>query len=241
MMSAASAHCRRDIISSFRKRASSALPLIPFRPLLSVIMNNQDHRKIFVVDSAVGFTGRINLADEYINEVKRFGYWKDTGVRIEGEGGLESDQHVLSMWNYIVHSTEDYSRFMPAQHQKAPFENDGFVQPYGDSPLDHENVGENIYLNITNRAKNYVYIFTPYLIIDHEMLTALCNAAKDGCGRADCDTGDSGQEDDFPAHAVLLCTAHTKRGKIYQYTPGFIHAKCFVCDDEIRNGGQRES
>lgn len=69
---------------------------------------------------------------------------------------------------------------MPAQHQKAPFENDGFVQPYGDSPLDHENVGENIYLNIINRAKNYVYIFTPYLIIDHEMLTALCNAAKDG-------------------------------------------------------------
>ena len=67
---------------------------------------------------------------------------------------------------------------MPAQHQKAPFENDGFVQPYGDSPLDHENVGENIYLNIINRAKNYVYIFTPYLIIDHEMLTALCNAAN---------------------------------------------------------------
>lgn len=143
-------------------------------------MNNRDHRKIFVVDGAVGFTGGINLADEYINEVKRFGYWKDTGVRIEGEAVWSLTSMFLSMWNYIVHSTEDYSRFMPAQHQKAPFENDGFVQPYGDSPLDHENVGENIYLNIINRAKNYVYIFTPYLIIDHEMLTALCNAAKDG-------------------------------------------------------------
>ena len=94
------------------------------------------------------------------------------GVRIEGEAVWSLTSMFLSMWNYIVHSTEDYSRFMPAQHQKAPFENDGFVQPYGDSPLDHENVGENIYLNIINRAKNYVYIFTPYLIIDHGMLTA---------------------------------------------------------------------
>jgi phosphatidylserine/phosphatidylglycerophosphate/cardiolipin synthase-like enzyme len=129
-----------------QKKGIKCAAFNPFRPLLSVIMNNRDHRKIFVVDGAVGFTGGINLADEYINEVKRFGYWKDTGVRIEGEAVWSLTSMFLSMWNYIVHSTEDYSRFMPAQHQKAPFENDGFVQPYGDSPLDHENVGENIYL-----------------------------------------------------------------------------------------------
>ena len=101
-----------------QKKGIKCAAFNPFRPLLSVIMNNRDHRKIFVVDGAVGFTGGINLADEYINEVKRFGYWKDTGVRIEGEAVWSLTSMFLSMWNYIVHSTEDYSRFMPAQHQK---------------------------------------------------------------------------------------------------------------------------
>lgn len=200
-------------------------------------MNNRDHRKIFVVDGAVGFTGGINLADEYINEVKRFGYWKDTGVRIEGEAVWSLTSMFLSMWNYIVHSTEDYSRFMPAQHQKAPFENDGFVQPYGDSPLDHENVGENIYLNIINRAKNYVYIFTPYLIIDHEMLTALCNAAKDGVDVRIVTPGIPDKKMIFLLTQSYYAPLIQSGVKIYQYTPGFIHAKCFVCDDEIATVG----
>ena len=86
----------------------------------------------------------------------------------------------LEMWNYINHSSEDYKQFMPQVYQKEPFEGDGFVQPYGDTPLDHETVGENIYLNIINHAERYVYIFTPYLIIDNEMLVSLCNAAKRG-------------------------------------------------------------
>ncbi len=106
-----------------------------------------------MVDGAVGFTGGINLADEYINEVKRFGYWKDTGVRIEGEA-------VWSLTSMFCPCgiTSSIPRKITAglcRHsiRKAPFENDGFVQPYGDSPLDHENVGENIYLNIINRAR----------------------------------------------------------------------------------------
>ena len=200
-------------------------------------MNNRDHRKIFVVDGAVGFTGGLNLADAYIKEVKRFGYWKDTGVRIEGEAVWSLTSMFLSMWNYIVHSTEDYSRFMPAQHQKAPFENDGFVQPYGDSPLDHENVGENIYLNIINRAKNYVYIFTPYLIIDHEMLTALCNAAKDGVDVRIVTPGIPDKKMIFLLTQSYYAPLIQSGVKIYQYTPGFIHAKCFVCDDEIATVG----
>ena len=209
----------------------------PIVPILSTSQNNRDHRKIFVVDGAVGFTGGINLADEYINEVKRFGYWKDTGVRIEGEAVWSLTSMFLSMWNYIVHSTEDYSRFMPAQHQKAPFENDGFVQPYGDSPLDHENVGENIYLNIINRAKNYVYIFTPYLIIDHEMLTALCNAAKDGVDVRIVTPGIPDKKMIFLLTQSYYAPLIQSGVKIYQYTPGFIHAKCFVCDDEIATVG----
>ena len=214
-----------------QKKGIKCAAFNPFRPLLSVIMNNRDHRKIFVVDGTVGFTGGINLADEYINEVKRFGYWKDTGVRIEGEAVWSLTSMFLSMWNYIVHSTEDYSRFMPAQHQKAPFANDGFVQPYGDSPLDHENVGENIYLNIINRARDYVYIFTPYLIIGSEMATALVNAAK--CG-VDVRIVVPGVPDKKLVYLLTQANiAHLIKGgvKIYKYEPGFIHSKCFVVDD----------
>lgn len=209
----------------------------PFRPIISVVMNNRDHRKIFVVDGKIAFTGGINLADEYINRIDRFGYWKDTGVRIEGEAVWSMTVMFLEMWNYIMRSTEDYKQFMPSVHQTEPFENDGFVQPYGDSPLDHENVGENIYLNIISKAKNYVYIFTPYLILDHEMIIALCNAAKSGIDVRIVTPGIPDKK------MVYLMTQSYYRPllecgvRVYQYTPGFLHAKCFVCDDKIATVG----
>ncbi|MCI8391412.1 MAG: cardiolipin synthase [Roseburia sp.] len=209
----------------------------PFRPIISVVMNNRDHRKILVVDGRVGYTGGINLADEYINRIERFGYWKDTGIRIEGEGVWSLTNMFLSMWDYITHMTEDCRKFMPSVYQKEPFVNDGYVQPYGDSPLDQENVGENIYLNIIARAKRYVYIFTPYLIIDNEMLVTLCNAAKSGVDVRIVTPGIPDKK------MVYLLTqsyyAPLLKGgvRIYQYTPGFLHAKSFVCDDEIATVG----
>ena len=215
-----------------QKKGIKCAAFNPFRPLLSVIMNNRDHRKIFVVDGAVGFTGGINLADEYINEVKRFGYWKDTGVRIEGEAVWSLTSMFLSMWNYIVHSTEDYSRFMPAQHQKAPFENDGFVQPYGDSPLDHENVGELVYMDMINNAKDYIYISTPYLIPDNEMLTALGYAAKSGV-----DVRIITPEIPDKWYVSVITRSfyrdlETLGVKVYEYKGGFNHAKMFLSDDK---------
>lgn len=208
----------------------------PFRPFLSIIMNNRDHRKIFVVDGKIGYTGGINLADEYINEKERFGYWKDTGIRLEGEGVWSLTTMFLEMWNYINHSSEDYKKYMPKKGA-SQFKDDGFVQPYGDSPLDHEYVGENVYLNIINRAKKYVYIFTPYLITDNEMLTCLSNAAKSGVDVRIVTPG-------IPDKKLVYLLTQSyyepliKNGvKIYQYTPGFIHAKCFVCDDEIATVG----
>lgn len=209
----------------------------PFRPIISVVMNNRDHRKILVVDGRVGYTGGINLADEYINRIERFGYWKDTGIRIEGEGVWSLTNMFLSMWDYITHMTEDCRKFMPSVYQKEPFVNDGYVQPYGDSPLDQENVGENIYLNIIARAKRYVYIFTPYLIIGNEMLVTLCNAAKSGVDVRIVTPGIPDKK------MVYLLTqsyyAPLLKGgvRIYQYTPGFLHAKSFVCDDEIATVG----
>lgn len=220
-----------------KKKGINCVAFNPFLPIISVVMNNRDHRKIMVVDGYVGFTGGINLADEYINQKERFGYWKDTGIRIEGEGVWSLTTMFLSMWNYISRSSEDYEAFKPSVYQKRPFVDDGFVQPYGDSPLDHENVGENVYLNMINKAKEYVYIFTPYLIIDHETMVTLCNAAKNGVDVRIVTPGIPDKKMVYLLTQSYYEPLIEAGVKIYQYTPGFIHAKCFVCDDELATVG----
>lgn len=209
----------------------------PFKPVMSVIMNNRDHRKIVVVDGKVGYTGGINLADEYINKVERFGYWKDTGVRLEGEAVWSLTAMFLQMWTYIVGPSKDFTKYMPSVYQTKPFVSDGYVQPYGDSPLDHENVAENIYMNIINNANDYVYIFTPYLILDHEMMTALCNAAKRGVDIRIVTPGIPDKKMVYLITQSYYPPLLEAGVKIYQYRPGFIHAKSFVCDDKIATVG----
>lgn len=209
----------------------------PFRPIMSIILNHRDHRKILVVDGQVGFTGGINIADEYINEIQRFGYWKDTGVEVKGEAVWSLTTMFLEMWNYINCSSEDYYRFLPEIYNKQNNAEDGYVQPYGDTPLDREYVGENVYLNMINHAKKYVYIFTPYLIVDHEMTVALQNASK--CG-VDVRIVTPGIPD--KKLVFLLTQSYYEQliqsgVKIYEYTPGFLHGKCFVCDDKIATVG----
>lgn len=217
-------------------RGISCAVFHPFRPILSVIMNNRDHRKIMVVDGKIGYTGGINLADEYINKSERFGYWKDAAVRMEGECVKNLTIMFLGTWQYVKKEEEDFERYLP--YIPADFcAEAGYVQPYGDSPLERENVGENICLNMINRAKNYVYIFTPYLIIDQEMLTSLENAAKSGI---DVRIVTPGIPD---KRAVYLLTQAYYRPlleagvRIFQYTPGFLHAKCFVSDDVLATVG----
>ena len=151
-----------------------------FVPFLSVVMNNRDHRKILVIDGHTAYNGGINLADEYINEKVRFGHWKDTGVRIHGEAVYSFTLMFLEMWNAFRDPDLDYSLFRPRRWHADPFESDGYVVPYADTPLDNEELGENVYINILNQAKDYVYIATPYLLISDEMENALCLAAKRG-------------------------------------------------------------
>lgn len=206
-------------------------------PVLSAIVNNRDHRKITVIDGHTAFTGGINLADEYINKVERFGHWKDASIMIKGDGVWNFTMMFFQVWNLGENEEIDYMRYKPKFYHKDEFEGDGYVQPYADSPYDGENVGENIYLNILNKAENYVYINTPYLIIDNELLVALSLAAKSGI---DVRIVTPHIEDKWYVHMVTrayyaqLIMAGVK---IYEYTPGFMHSKTFVSDDKIATVG----
>ena len=207
----------------------------PFRPILNIIQNNRDHRKFCIIDGYVGFTGGVNLADEYINQKERFGHWKDTAVMLKGEAVWNMTAMFLHMWNVITNNREDHSleKYLPYVWHPEAFEGDGYIQPFCDSPLDNETVGENVYLNIINRAKRYVYICTPYLVIDNEMMTALCLAAKSGVDVRLMTPGIPDKKLVF-----LLTQSYYEQlleagVKIYEYQPGFLHAKSFVCDDEI--------
>lgn len=203
----------------------------PFRPILSVVQNNRDHRKIISIDGKVCFTGGINLADEYINAIKKFGHWKDSAIMVSGRAAWSFTLIFLQMWELCTGKEEDFSQFEPWQDESCTVPDDGFVQPYADSPLDNENVGEQVYLQIINNAKKYVYIATPYLIIDDSMITALTLAAKSG---VDVRIVTPHVWDKFLVHVTTrsyypeLIRAGVK---IYEYSKGFIHSKNFISDD----------
>lgn len=201
----------------------------PIHPFVSLAYNNRDHRKIVVIDGEAAFTGGINLADEYMNRKTVYGHWKDTAVEVTGEAVYGFTLMFLQMWN----STERERDFETWLKQSSVPVKDapGVVIPYSDSPLDHENVGEMVYLDILNRAQNYVYIMTPYLILDHEMITALTFAAKRGV-----DVRILLPHIPDKKYAFALAKSHYKElhhagVKLYEYTPGFVHAKVFVSDD----------
>jgi len=200
----------------------------PVRPILHTSLNNRDHRKITVIDGITAFTGGINLADEYINVISPFGHWKDAGILLNGDAAWSFTVLFLGMWDYLVGEDKPYSLY---QHSQDSVGGDGLVQPFADTPLDNESVGENVYLNMILKASDYLYITTPYLVIDNEMLTALTLAAK--CG-LDVRIMTPGRCDKWYVHAVTRSWYKTllKSGiRIFEYSPGFIHSKTFVADD----------
>ena len=203
-------------------------------PVFAVRMNNRDHRKILVVDGKVAFTGGINLADEYIAEKKRFGYWKDTGIRVTGNGVSSFVLMFFYLWNAFYFRKEDIRKYLlPYTPTENTAENTCLrILPYDDSPLDRISVGESVYSDMINRAARYVYVFTPYLILDDFMRSALCQAAMRG---VDVRIVTPGIPDKKMTYRLTRANYQTliKAGvKIYEYTPGFIHAKSMVCDDE---------
>lgn len=192
-----------------------------------LMFNHRDHRKIAVIDSVIGYSGGMNLADEYINCKERFGVWKDTGFRIEGRAVQSLTVTFIQAWELGGGEKMNCTGYLPTYAK----ETDGIVQPYSDTPLDGLNVCESIYLSVINNAKKYVYIATPYLILDNEMLTALCISARSG---VDVRIIVPGIPDKWYVYYVTQSYYKSLLDagvKIYEYSPGFLHAKMYVTDD----------
>lgn len=205
----------------------------PFIPILSMALNHRDHRKICVIDGYIGYSGGLNIADEYINAKMRFGHWKDTGIRLEGDAVWNLTTMFLTTWNAYKHQDDDYTIYQPKQR----CESDGYVIPYGDSPLDDEPTGENIYLNMIQQAKEEILIMTPYFIIDDTMTKALMLASKKGVKVKIITPGIPDKKNVYKVTRSYYYTLIQEGIEIYEYTPGFLHAKMVLCDNQIATVG----
>jgi cardiolipin synthase len=250
--------CFMSLPSDYRQYLKSlgikCIVFNPFKPIWSSHQNNRDHRKIVSIDGKAAFTGGMNLADEYINVYEKYGHWKDAGVMLEGEAAWSLTLIFLHMWDLelknqgkgksessahsdTVFLSDDIGSFYPWKQEPCRVPSEGYIQPYADSPIDDENVGEHVYIQIINNAKHYVYINTPYLVVDDNLLSALTLAAKSGID-------------------VRIITPHrwdkwmvriTSRSyyrqlvlagvKVYEYSDGFNHSKTFVSDDTVATVG----
>lgn len=218
----------RDYANTLSKLNIKTAVFNPYKPTMNKVMNYRDHRKLAIFDGKVAFTGGVNLADEYINRIERFGFWEDCCIRLEGDAVNKVTSMFIQMWNFATDENllcSDYFIDYKA-------ESDGYIIPFSDEPLDQELVCENAYINIINSAKKYVYISTPYLILDEVMTSALIRAARSG---VDVEIITPHIPD---KKLVFLMTRSNYKDlieggvKIYEFSPGFIHSKVIVSDDE---------
>ena len=201
----------------------------PVIPILNVFMNNRDHRKITVVDGRVGFTGGYNLAEEYFNRTHPYGQWKDSGIRLEGDAVRGLTLIFLELWGATQKAAPEVECYLPDVPYTA--RENAVVLPYADNPLDDEATGENVYLNMIRSAKDYVYITTPYLILSDEMQRTLRLAASSGVDVRIITPGIPDKKLVFRLSRSYYLPLLRAGVRIYEYTPGFLHAKCCVSDD----------
>ena len=216
-------------------------------PVFAMRQNNRDHRKLFVVDNKVAFTGGLNISDEYIGEIVRFGDWKDSGIKVTGGAAQTFTVMFFDLWNaFYLENKVDLSELLGDEErskqellkkqslskEKHAGRENYFVQPFDDSPLDQKSDSKFVYLDIINRASKYVYIFTPYLILPDALRFALCSAAMRGVDVRIVTPA-------IPDKKIVFRMTRANYGvlmrhgvKIYEYTPGFIHSKSIVADDE---------
>lgn len=210
----------------------------PFAPGQNIFLNYRDHRKITVIDGKIGYTGGYNLANEYFNVTHPYGYWKDTGIRLEGPAVKSLTMSFLEMWTAVNDNDRDDRRFENWMPDPAPVEGaEGYVQPYADSPMDNIHVGEDVYISLAESAQEYIWFVTPYLIITEEMTHALGLAAMRG---VDVRVITPGIPDKKLVYGVTRSYYNglVRNGvRVYEYTPGFSHCKMSVSDDRIATCG----
>ncbi len=227
-----------DFVKRMEEKGIRCRVFNPFLPGLNMFLNNRDHRKITVIDGRVAFTGGYNLANEYFNLTHPYGYWKDTGIRLEGDAVRSLTITFLEMWNAIKGNDindENYEQYLKKYDYRA--KGDGFVQPYADLPLDKEHVGENVYANMASGAKNYVYYVTPYLIITDEMNYTLGLAAKSGVDVRIITPGIPDKKTIYALTRSYYAQLVQSGVRIYEYSPGFCHCKMSVADDRTATCG----
>ena len=210
----------------------------PMNPVLNFFINNRDHRKITVIDGKVAFTGGYNLADEYFHVTEPFGHWLDTGLRLEGDAVKSLTITFLENWNAIVDDGDDISVYKELIRD-VPYESTekGFIQPYGVSPLTDEHVGENVYMNVLRNARDYAWFITPYLIITEEMNAYFAMAAKSGVDVRIITPGIPDKKMVYSLTRSYYAGLVRNGVRIYEYTPGFCHAKQCVSDDSVATCG----
>lgn len=206
----------------------------PFVPFLTSMQNNRDHRKIISVDGRVAFTGGINLADEYVNKKERHGHWKDAAVMLSGDAAWSLTAIFLQNWQICTATKENYTDYLPVFKER---DVTGYVQPYADSPTDKEHVSAEVYLGIIQSAKEYVYIYTPYLILDDVFVSTLKLAAKSGIDIRIITPHIADKRFVYETTRSYYCELIQAGVRIYEYTPGFVHAKTLVSDDKIASVG----
>ncbi len=221
---------RAGYYKKLREKGIDCVKFNPFVPVVTAVHNNRDHRKIVVIDGRVAYTGGLNIADEYINETHPFGYWKDNALRLEGPGVKMLTTLFLMQFGLQKKQVDDFLNYIP---ETEAFGDCGYVQPYGTGPVPffRRHLGEDVYLNILNAAHEYVWIMTPYLIIDYRMIQALIAAASRG---VDVRVVTPHIPDKKLAFGLTRSNymALIKGGvKVYEFTPGFVHAKTFLSDD----------
>ena len=216
--------------NELKKMGIKCIPFNKVSPFKGIFMNNRDHRKMTIIDGKVAFSGGVNLSDEYININSKLGIWKDNGIKIEGDAIWNLTIMFLTMWNANIKEDKDILKF------KHDFKNtekiDGYVVPYGVAPLHEDLIGEDVYINIINSAKKYLYIMTPYLIIDTDMTNALIRAAKRGVDVKIIVPGIPDKKIVYTQTSSFFELLSNGGVKIYKFTKGFVHSKVYVSDDK---------
>ena len=219
-----------------KKKGIKAVSFNRIYPIINTIMNHRDHRKILVIDGKVAFSGGANLADEYINKKVKYGHWMDNIICIKGKAVWSYLVMFLTNWNALRHEDEDYTVFK-YNDDVDELSYDGYIAPYAETPLDEELTGQSVYEDLLNSANEYVYIMTPYLIIDSEMINTLIHTAKKGVDVRIIMPGIADKQIVHDMGRTYYAQLIQGGVKIYEYEPGFVHSKVFVCDDTYATVG----